>query len=57
MNESTIEEGEPSEAQLADASMWYRHDFGLMSEEDQKRLIFQAKEWLRAWRKAYNLLR
>jgi len=26
----------------------YRHDFGLMSEEDKKMLRFECKEWMRA---------
>ena len=26
----------------------YRHDFGLMSVDEQNNLIFEAKEWIRA---------
>lgn len=26
----------------------YRHDFGLMTEEEQKKLRFECKEWMRA---------
>lgn len=26
----------------------YRHDFGLMSEQDKQRLRFECKEWMRA---------
>jgi hypothetical protein len=52
-----IKNGEPTEVQLADVCMWYRHDFGLLSDEEKKRLMFEAKERLRAWRKAFNLLR
>lgn len=26
----------------------YRHDFGLIAEQDKQRLIFECKEWLRA---------
>lgn len=29
----------------------FRHDFGLLSEEERNRIRFQAKEWLYAWRK------
>jgi hypothetical protein len=28
--------------------MSYRHDFGLMTKEDQELLMFEAKEWIRA---------
>lgn len=38
-------------AQLNSACMWYRHDFGLMDAEEQERMRWAAKEWLRAWRK------
>jgi hypothetical protein len=26
----------------------YRHDFGLMAEQDRQRLRFECKEWMRA---------
>ena len=26
----------------------YRHDFGLMEEQDRQRLRFECKEWMRA---------
>lgn len=39
---------ELSEASLADASLSYRHDFGLLSNEEQERIIFEAREWYRA---------
>lgn len=29
----------------------FRHDFGLLTEEEQNQIRFQAKEWLYAWRK------
>ena len=41
----------PTFAQLNSACMSYRHDFGLMSDEEQERLRWLAKEWLHAWRK------
>lgn len=28
----------------------YRHDFGLMTPEEQQALRFEAREWLRAYR-------
>lgn len=39
---------EPDDEVLSDACMTFRHDFGLLSIEDQKKLMFQAKEWSRA---------
>jgi hypothetical protein len=44
--------GEPTEAQINDACMWYRHDFGLLQGQEREMVRFQAKEWLRAWGKA-----
>ena len=29
--------------------MSYRHDFGLMAEQDKQELRFECKEWLRAY--------
>lgn len=29
----------------------FRHDFGILSEEERNKIRFQAKEWLLAWRK------
>lgn len=40
---------EPTEAQLNSACLSYRHDFGLLGEEERARVKFQAREWLRAW--------
>jgi len=37
--------------QIDSACLSYRHDFGLMPEEDRNRLRFQAREWLIAWLK------
>ena len=42
---------EPTLAELNSVCMSYRHDFGLMSEDEQESLRFSAEEWLRAWRK------
>lgn len=42
---------EPTADQVDSACLSYRHDFGLLSEKDQDRLRFEAKEWLLAWRK------
>ena len=43
---------ELSDEEYADACLSYRHDFGLMTKEEQKSLMFQAKEWHRALKKA-----
>lgn len=32
----------------ANVCLSYRHDFGLMSKEEQDILMFEAKEWIRA---------
>jgi hypothetical protein len=39
----------PTEAQLNSACMSFRHDFGLLSPEEQREIRFVAREWLRAW--------
>jgi hypothetical protein len=38
-----------SDSDLVNACYSFRHDFGLLSEEDRKTLMFQAKEWARAF--------
>ncbi|MCV9963517.1 hypothetical protein OIU34_16565 [Pararhizobium sp. BT-229] len=40
---------EPTDAQLNSACLSFRHDFGLLGEEERARVRFQAREWLRAW--------
>ncbi len=49
--ERAVEPEAPTLAQLNSACMSYRHDFGLMEDEERERLRWAAKEWLRAWRK------
>lgn len=39
-----------TEAQLNSVCLSYRHDFGLMDSEEQERMRWTAKEWLRAFR-------
>ena len=41
-----------SDAQIASACLSYRHDFGLLPEDERKRLMLQAREWERALGKA-----
>lgn len=38
-----------TDADYFNACLSYRHDFGLMSDEDRQKLVFQAKEWARAF--------
>lgn len=44
---------EPTEAEVADACLTYRHDFGLLSVVERTMLASQAKWWLDAWQKAF----
>ncbi len=37
-----------TDAQIASACFSYRHDFGLLSKQEQESIIFQAREWERA---------
>lgn len=43
---------EPTRAQVFDACLSYRHDFGIMDKEKAMSLQYEAMEWLRCWRKA-----
>lgn len=38
-----------TDEQLCNAYISYRHDFGLMSKEDKDCLVFEAREWARAF--------
>lgn len=46
-------ERDPTEAEVADACMSYRHDFGLLSVDERTMFASQAKWWLDAWQKAF----
>lgn len=46
---------DPTDAQTASACMSYRHDFGLLEEGNRASTMFIAREWLRAWRKEFNV--
>lgn len=37
-----------SERFIDNVCLSYRHDFGLLGEEDQQRLRFECREWMRA---------
>ena len=38
----------PDDKLVINVCMSYRHDFGLMTKEEQRLLIFECKEWFRA---------
>ena len=37
-----------SETFIENVCFSYRHDFGLLKEDDKKKSIFECKEWMRA---------
>lgn len=41
----------PSNIDLYNVCMSYRHDFGLLTEKEQNNIRVEAKEWLEAWGK------
>ncbi len=41
----------PTEEEICSACLYFNHGFGLMTIEQRKRLMFDASEWLYAWRK------
>ena len=45
---------ELSSAQINDACLSYRHDFGLLDPKTQDTVRFQAREWCRALARAAN---
>jgi hypothetical protein len=51
-----LREWTPTDDQVASACLSYRHDFGLMDGSARDGLMWQAKEWLRAWRKEFAAL-
>ena len=42
------------EKQIADACLSYRHDFGLLNKDEQARLMLEARDWERAFRKEWQ---
>lgn len=42
----------PTDAQVNSACLSYRHDFGLLQDQQREMVRFEAKEWLIAWQKA-----
>jgi hypothetical protein len=42
---------EPTPAQLNSACLSYDHSFGLMDGAEREMVLFDAREWLRAWQK------
>jgi hypothetical protein len=45
----------PTEAQVRSACLSFRHDFGLLGTTVQANVMWQAREWLRAWQKEPGL--
>jgi len=45
---------DPTDAQLADACLWYRHDFGLLDGEERKRVMLEMRGYWRAIWKSVN---
>ncbi len=45
----------PTPAQIDSACLSFRHDFGLLSKEQQDTLRLEAKYWLEAWDKELHL--
>ena len=46
--------GEPSNEDVFNACMSYRHDFGLLDSNEQARVRDYALRWLHAWRKTLH---
>jgi hypothetical protein len=42
---------EPTLKEINDACLNFRHDFGIVPEEERETIRLEAKEWLRAWLK------
>lgn len=41
----------PTPAQLESACLSFRHDYGLLSDDERKGVRFEALQWLTAWQK------
>lgn len=46
-----MSEWKPTPAQIDSACLSYRHDFGLLPENDRATIRLEAKWWLEAWLK------
>ena len=46
-----VKEIKPTQAQIDDACLSYRHDYGLMTPANRALMRFEATEWLLAWGK------
>jgi len=44
-------ERDPTDAEAYSACMHKRHDFGLLPSHERKEKMFEARQWLHAWRK------
>lgn len=52
MNWKTLQHREPTETEIFDACMAYRHDFGLLEPHQQVAWRLIATDWLDSWKKA-----
>lgn len=43
--------GDPTQAEIDAACLFYRHDFGLLRDETKETIRWDAKEWYRTWAK------
>jgi len=41
----------PTQVEIASACLYYDHSYGLMDDDQRKKLEQDAAEWFRAWRK------
>lgn len=52
--QTEIEKRFKSDVFIKNVCLSYRHDFVLLSEEEQKTIIFKCKEWMRAITNNFN---
>lgn len=48
---SYLLERDPTDKEIASACMYYDHSYGLMDEDERKRIVWMATEWLHSWKK------
>lgn len=41
----------PTPKEIEEACLNYRHDYGILEQEEQEKIQFEAQEWLQAWLK------
>lgn len=45
---------EPSASQTASVCLSYRHDYGLLEDDQKRRVVLQGRHWLEAWVKEFD---